>query len=265
MYFATKPVLRGDLPRLARATSIVTSTPSLTSSENGFTNVKRSKPLKYAYEKEIVLYAHYKSLEYFCTECIYSPEAFRGSARALIKDLERVRPASILDIVKSGEDMAKQVPMTNEPLGKCSSGGQAAMIATEEETIGGCGSSNGRTSGGEMAMMEKELQQSEAAALAQLETEFGSSQKVDESRVAKSTPRTKTGQLKSRKTAAQKMGQCSKCGYISSQAVCKACVLLESLNKNRPKVDVDVSHEEREMFQTITTQERMEALKLQSG
>ena len=66
-------LLRGDLPRLARATSIVTSSPA--------SDIKRSKPLKYAYEKEIVLYAHHKKLDYFSTECIYSPEAFRGSAR----------------------------------------------------------------------------------------------------------------------------------------------------------------------------------------
>ena len=92
-------LLRGDLPRLSRATSIVTSTPSAASKNshsNGeknvsFTNVKRSKPLMYAYEKEIVLYAHHKKLDYFSTECIYSPQAFRGSARTLIKNLERVR------------------------------------------------------------------------------------------------------------------------------------------------------------------------------
>ncbi|KAL8746160.1 MAG: hypothetical protein Q9190_001795, partial [Brigantiaea leucoxantha] len=74
-------LLRGDLPRLSRATGIVTASAA--------SEIKRSKPLKYAYEKEIVLYAHHKGLEYFSTECVYSPEAFRGSARALIKNLER--------------------------------------------------------------------------------------------------------------------------------------------------------------------------------
>ena len=44
-------LLRGDLPRLARATSIVTASTA--------SDIKRSKPLKYAYEKEIVLYAHH--------------------------------------------------------------------------------------------------------------------------------------------------------------------------------------------------------------
>jgi cytoplasmic tRNA 2-thiolation protein 1 len=47
----------------------------------------RSKPFKYTYEKEIVMYAYYyKKLEYFSTECIYSPNAYRGHVRALIKD-----------------------------------------------------------------------------------------------------------------------------------------------------------------------------------
>lgn len=33
--------------------------------------VPRCKPLKYAYEKEIVLYAYHKRLDYHSTECIY--------------------------------------------------------------------------------------------------------------------------------------------------------------------------------------------------
>lgn len=257
-------MLRGDLPRLARATSIVTSTPSFSSSEDGFTNVKRSKPLKYAYEKEIVLYAHHKSLEYFCTECIYSPEAFRGSARALIKDLERVRPASILDIVKSGEDMAKQVPMSNEAHNSCRKNGQISAADVEEDSVGGCGSNNGRISGGEMAAVEKELQQKEAAESLQTETDINSLQKVNGIKEANFPSVSKTGQSKFRKTAAQKLGQCSRCGYISSQPICKACVLLESLNKNRPKMDIDIERDAQKSA-TITTQERLEALKLQSG
>lgn len=47
--------------------------------------MKRAKPFKYAYEKEIVLYAYYKKLTYFSTECLYAPTAFRGYARELIK------------------------------------------------------------------------------------------------------------------------------------------------------------------------------------
>lgn len=50
-----------------------------------------------------------QKLDYHSTECIYSPTAYRGHARALVKDLEAVRPSSILDIIYSGEAMGKMV------------------------------------------------------------------------------------------------------------------------------------------------------------
>ena len=56
----------------------------------------------YAYEKEIVMYAYYKNLVYFSTECIYSPNAYRGNVRTFLKDIERIRPTAILDIIHSG-------------------------------------------------------------------------------------------------------------------------------------------------------------------
>ena len=56
----------------------------------------------YTYEKEIVMYAYYKNLVYFSTECIYSPNAYRGHVRGYLKDIERVRPTCILDIIHSG-------------------------------------------------------------------------------------------------------------------------------------------------------------------
>jgi len=58
--------------------------------------IKRSKPFKYTYEKEIVMYAHYKKLDYFSTECIYAPNAFRGNARVFLKDLEKIRSTAIM-------------------------------------------------------------------------------------------------------------------------------------------------------------------------
>ena len=48
----------------------------------------RVKPFKYTYEKEIVMYAFFKKLDYFSTECIYAPYAARGAAREFVKDLE---------------------------------------------------------------------------------------------------------------------------------------------------------------------------------
>src|SRR5271155_2543087 len=136
-------LLRGDLPRLARSTSIVTGDET--------SEVRRSKPLKYAYEKEIVLYAHHKKLDYFCTECIYSPEAFRGSARSLIKNLEKVRPSAILDIVRSGEDMARLVVHGTGLSGSCVDTSPRGAAAADDESVGGCGSQKRDGSGGEMA------------------------------------------------------------------------------------------------------------------
>ncbi|KAJ2724726.1 cytosolic thiouridylase subunit Ctu1 [Coemansia sp. Benny D115] len=130
-------IFRGDLPRLARCTEIATQ-------GDGYT--VRSKPFKYAYEKEIVMYAYLRRLDYFSTECTYSPNAYRGHAREFLKDLEAVRPSAILDVIHAGEAL----------------------------------------------------------------------------RVAQDTRLP---------TAAT----CQRCGYISSNAVCKACVLLEGLDRGMPR------------------------------
>ncbi|KAJ4789856.1 Cytoplasmic tRNA 2-thiolation protein 1 [Rhynchospora pubera] len=133
-------ILRGDIARLSRCTSITTG-------EDG--PIPRCKPFKYTYEKEIVMYAYFKKLDYFSTECIYSPNAYRGFAREFIKDLERIRPRAILDIIRSGEDF---------------------RISTT--------------------------------------------------------------------TRMPEQGTCQQCGYISSQKLCKACVLLEGLNRGLPKLGI---------------------------
>lgn len=138
-------VLRGDVARLKRCVDISTSSASA---------VPRSKPFKYTYEKEIVMYAHFKKLDYFSTECIYSPNAYRGYARAFLKDLERIRPSAILDIIYSGEGL-------------------------------------------------------------QLDS------KVNERLPQRSV--------------------CSQCGHVSSQSVCKACVLLRGLNQGKPRLAVGKS------------------------
>ena len=100
-------VLRGDVARLGRCTLIATK---------GEDCIVRSKPFKYTYEKEIVMYrfttqllgkkeltsvfflryAYFKKLDYFSTECIYAPNAYRGHARTYLKDLEKLRPTAII-------------------------------------------------------------------------------------------------------------------------------------------------------------------------
>ncbi|KAJ5629943.1 hypothetical protein N7528_003600 [Penicillium herquei] len=216
-------LLRGDLPRLSRGTSIVT--------ESKASDTKRSKPLKYAYEKEIVLYAHHRRLDYFSTECIYSPEAFRGSARTLIKDLEKIRPSSILDIVKSGEDMAVLVPGNTAPGGK-----NCKSSAAADDEAGGCGSQNGRSSGGEMAAMEQQLAANDTAE--SRETEIKMPKKGSDTKKIKT----------------QTLQYCEKCGYISSQRICKACTLLDGLNRNRPKTAIEIGLEDEEGSSTLARQ-----------
>lgn len=157
-------VLRGDIARLGRCTAISThhvdkpNTVGTTeeSVEDAFTTVPRSKPFKYTYEKEIVMYAYFKKLDYFSTECIYSPNAYRGHARAFLKDLESLHPAAILDIIRSGEAFED--------------------LKEKAEGIGGGKSATG-------AAVKKPVQRT-----------------------------------------------CERCGYISSNKLCKACVLLDGLN-----------------------------------
>ncbi|XP_026478630.1 cytoplasmic tRNA 2-thiolation protein 1 [Ctenocephalides felis] len=136
-------ILRGDLARLQRCTADISG---------GESSISRLKPLKYTYEKEIVMYAHFKKLIYFSTECIFSPNAYRGHARAYLKCIEKIRPTAIMDIIHSAESMGFS------------------------ETI--------------------------------------------------SYP---------------KLGTCTRCGFVSSQEVCKACVLLEGLNKGLPKLGIGKS------------------------
>ncbi|XP_060114190.1 cytoplasmic tRNA 2-thiolation protein 1 [Heteronotia binoei] len=132
--------LRGDVGRLRRCAGILTG---------GEGALPRCKPLKHAYEKEIVLYAYFQGLDYFSTECVYAPNAYRGHARALLKDLEAVRPSAVADLVHSGERLAVR---------------EDVRMPTQ--------------------------------------------------------------------------GTCQRCGYLSSQSLCKACVLLEGLNRGLPRLGI---------------------------
>lgn len=143
-------ILRGDIARLGRCTSIVTGSEDV---------ISRCKPFKYTYEKEIVMYAHFKKLDYFTTECIYSPNAYRGHARTYLKDLEKIRPRAILDIIKSGEDMAIK---------------------------------------GEVKMPIQTT--------------------------------------------------CGRCGYISSAALCKACIMLDGLNRGRPQLSIGKNNKRKKIL-----------------
>lgn len=140
-------LLRGDINRIERSMDITTGN---STNQNELT-MPRAKPFKYTYEKEIVLYAHFKKLDYFCTECIYAPNSYRGHAREFLKDLESIRPSAIIDIIRSGDSMQL---------------GVKAKDKLPDQLI------------------------------------------------------------------------CSRCGYMSSQEVCKACKILDGLNSGKPSLGI---------------------------
>lgn len=179
-------LLRGDTARLENSTTILT--------QSSGSPIKRLKPFKYTYQKEIVLYAHYKKLDYFSTECTYAPEAFRGTARELLKSLGAIRPSCIMDIIYSGEHLVlekkkKKTPKYKNPRKK-----------VDEKTT---------------------------------EPENGTS-KEQEINADGSVSLKKAANLGNGNT-------CEKCGYITSNKVCKACILLAGLEMNRAKVAVESS------------------------
>lgn len=169
-------LLRGDTARLDRCTEIVTDSKD--------SPVKRSKPFKYTYEKEIVLYAHYKKLDYFSTECSYSPEAFRGTARTLIKNLEAARPSSIIDVIRSGETFVLKHKLKKE-LDKMTRSHPSENTQTQ---------------------LRPQSQPSDAPTF-----------------------------------NVKREGRCDRCGYLSSNKICKACVLLEGLNKTRAVLQIETN------------------------
>lgn len=163
-------ILRGDTARIENSCAVVTQSEG--------SPIKRSKPFKYTYQKEIVLYAHFKKLDYFSTECSYAPEAFRGTARDLLKSLEAIRPSCIMDIIYSGEHLK--------------------LASRKKKTTQ------------KYKNVKKDI----------TEQEINS----DGSVLIKNNPKTST---------------CERCGYLSSNRICKACVLITGLEKSRAKVRLD--------------------------
>ncbi|XP_012282272.1 cytoplasmic tRNA 2-thiolation protein 1 [Orussus abietinus] len=156
-------VLRGDIARLQRCTSIVTA---------GEGTIRRCKPLKYTYEKEIVLYAYFKRLVYFSTECVFAPNAYRGHARTFLKDLEKIRPSCIIDIIHSGERLQVKDGVK---------------------------------------MPERQ--------------------------------------------------NCNRCGFVSSQDICKACTLLEGLNRGLPKLGIGKSNKAKHILDNNKCKEGVSKVK----
>jgi cytoplasmic tRNA 2-thiolation protein 1 len=108
-----------------------------------------------------------------------------------------------------------------------------------------------------MARVEQHLAQNEAAAETGLEVEITTSLVNGCSNNAVPLPKGKNRKpnrgkpTPSRKLPKQVMGQCKICGYLSSQEICKACMLLDGLNKNRPKNKIEVGYDAEKEEQTI--------------
>lgn len=71
----------------------------------GERKMRRVKPFYFSYEKEVVLYCHFLKLDYFSTECTYSPNAYRGEVRTLVKKLEARNPKLIRQALYSAEQV----------------------------------------------------------------------------------------------------------------------------------------------------------------
>lgn len=125
-----------------------------------------------------------------------------------------------MDIIISGEDFAKQIPTSDAPL-------------PAEEAENSCGN----PAGGSMIEVERRLEQEEEAAELGLETEITLPPKrKKKNKVPRGPPNNKGP----KPVKTQTMGTCKKCGYLTSQEYCKACVLLEGLNKGKPKVEIEM-------------------------
>lgn len=190
-------------------------------------------------------------MDYFSTECIYSPEAFRGSARTLIKALEKVRPSAILDIVRSGEAFSRMI-LSQAPASGAKSSQEFGVDVDSGGGGAGCNSGGtGRSSGGEMEDMEKTL----IAEMSGLEASITPSPSIapGKPKKTKQTPK---------KVREQTMSNCTRCGYLTSQKLCKACTLLEGLNKNRPKTAVEVEAGIEDEEASSSLRRGIEAMKL---
>ncbi|KAL6122702.1 tRNA 2-thiocytidine biosynthesis protein TtcA [Nucleospora cyclopteri] len=94
-------LIRGDISRFKRCAMHKTKAQFLENDK--FLSLPRCKPFKFTFQKEIVFYAYFKKLKYFSTECTYAPGSARIDVRSLIKDLEKIDPLNIINIIKSAE------------------------------------------------------------------------------------------------------------------------------------------------------------------
>ena len=106
-----------------------------------------------------------------------------------------------------------------------------------------------------MAAMEKHLADDEAAATHETEVILPSINGAPYPKAVLETITTHDKRLKGRrKVVKQTIGECERCGYLSSQKICKACMLLEGLNKSRPQTAIEVGTEDEDSSTTLMRQ-----------
>lgn len=91
--------VRGEIDRIARMSASVGVT-----QDKGF--IPRIKPLRVCPENEVLLYAKIKEINFTPKNCPYSGEAFRGTIRKIINDLEKKHPGSKFQMLKSTDKLA---------------------------------------------------------------------------------------------------------------------------------------------------------------
>lgn len=189
-----------------------------------------------------------------------------------------MRPSAILDIVRSGEAFADMVPEEIRGSSCAGGGGKtttkttidvAAEKRAEEAADGGCakGTTGDPSQGGEMSQFERQLGENERAA--HLETEItlpAPTQTPAPPLPIQKRRKGKSGRERKDlvpKTKKQQLGSCRRCGYMSSQELCKACVILDDLNKNRPRIEIELDDEDEDASSSV--RRNMEALDLRKS
>jgi uncharacterized protein (TIGR00269 family) len=90
-------VFRSDIHRLARLSRV---------SSNIGRFVPRIKPLRAIPERETILYAYFKGIEFHSQQCPYSSNVFRGEIESLLNRLEERRPGVKYGVLKFLDDLA---------------------------------------------------------------------------------------------------------------------------------------------------------------
>jgi cytoplasmic tRNA 2-thiolation protein 1 len=215
-------LLRGDIARLGRCVKAITggdaaralaeagaagaagssnsSSPS-PSSPPFVHPLSRVKPLLDVYERDIVSYAHHAKLPYHATECSYSPAAYRGFLRELLKDLESVRPTVIRDVIRA-----------------------ARFWAVDEAAAGGDGEEdeddNDEGVGGAALAGVHRAAPSDALSV----------------RSAGGGGAGGTGVAAKLTYKARVAGVCAGCGFLASGTLCQACRVLAALAAGTPRL-----------------------------